>query len=246
MKSVELPRFRGCYNIRFGAQTRSKEAVLFLHGFPAEQGNKNVDVAEMLATEHNLDAYVIHYRGLGQSEGEFSFVQAVEDSCAYAAKLIEEYGYKRLHLVGHSFGGWVATEIFKRLGDRRGIFVMMAPFTDIEEGEGPAQLALYFMRHYPHVISSNRFDEVTEDLSKMRSKLHPHETARELSQHASDVLILNSMTDEIIPNEMNKCLAKSWGPSVYYVDLDTDHRFFRNRNLLIDQVRGFFKSKLRY
>ena len=243
MKFKELELFNECYNIRFGGAERSREAVLFLHGFPAEQGNKNIDLAEKISEEFKLDVYLLHYRGLGKSEGKFTFTTAIEDSAAYAKKLIKENGYSHLHLVGHSWGGWVATEVYRRIKDHRGRLVLLAPFTDVAPNEGAMQLALYFMRHYPHIIPSDRFDATAAELQTIRDKFHAQRTAEELTPNAGNVLIVHALKDDIIPREMNLNLKKAWGPSAHYIEMNSDHRFFHNRDQMIAAVENFFKTR---
>jgi pimeloyl-ACP methyl ester carboxylesterase len=243
MKYQELPLFNGCYNLRFGGPQRSAEAVLFLHGFPAEQGNKNIDLAQKLSEDFSVDTYILHYRGLGNSQGEFTFPSSIEDSCAYAEKLIRENGYAKLHLVGHSWGGGVATEVYKRIKEHRGRLILLAPFTDIRDGEGAMELALFFMRHYPHIISADKFDAVTRDMETIRAKFHARKTAESLSSHGGNVLIIHGKRDDIIPQEMNLNLKKAWGPEVTYVEIDSDHRFFHNRDLMIERVERFFRDR---
>ncbi len=243
MKYKELPPFNGCYNLRFGGQVRSQEAVLFLHGFPAEQGNKNIDLAEKLTDDFGLDTYVMHYNGLGKSEGEFNFSSSIEESAKFAESLIKENSYSKLHLVGHSWGGSVATEVYRRIKDQRGRLVLLAPFTDVRDGEGAMELALYFMRHYPHIISADRFDSVAKDLGKVREQFHAQRTAKELSSHGGNVLIIHAKRDDIIPVSMNLNLKKAWGPDATYIELDSDHRFFHNRDLMIERVERFFRDR---
>jgi pimeloyl-ACP methyl ester carboxylesterase len=243
MKYKELAPFNGCYNLKFSGQPRATEAVLFFHGFPAEQGNKNVDLAEKLADELGLDTYIIHYKGLGKSEGEFSFTSSIEESAKYAEYLIRENGYSKLHLVGHSWGGSVATEVYRRIKDQRGRLVLLAPFTDVREGEGAMELALYFMRHYPHIISADQFDTVAKELSKIREQFHAQRTAKELSSHAGNVLIIHAKRDDIIPLSMNQNLKKAWGPDATFVEIESDHRFFHNRDLMIERVERFFRDR---
>jgi uncharacterized protein len=86
--------------------------ALFLHGFPGNE--KNLDLAQAVRRA-GWDAVYVDYRGSWGSGGTFSFAGSLEDAAAWlgwirdpanAAKY--RYDPKRVAIVGHSFGGWLA------------------------------------------------------------------------------------------------------------------------------------------
>jgi pimeloyl-ACP methyl ester carboxylesterase len=87
-------------------------AVVLLHGFPGNE--RNLDIAQGLRRAGYHVLY-FNYRGSWGSGGAFSFGAAREDVTAVLSFLrtpaiAEEYGIdvRRISLLGHSMGGWLA------------------------------------------------------------------------------------------------------------------------------------------
>jgi pimeloyl-ACP methyl ester carboxylesterase len=86
--------------------------VVFLHGYPGNE--KNLDLAQAVRRA-GYDALYVDYRGTWGSGGTFSFANGLEDVKAVLAWVrapdnAARYGFdlRRVALVGHSFGGWLA------------------------------------------------------------------------------------------------------------------------------------------
>jgi pimeloyl-ACP methyl ester carboxylesterase len=86
--------------------------VVLLHGYPGNERNLDLAQAIRRAGSHVL---FFHYRGAWGSGGDFSFANASADVAAALAFLrdsatAERYRVdrRRLSLVGHSMGGWLA------------------------------------------------------------------------------------------------------------------------------------------
>jgi uncharacterized protein len=86
--------------------------VVFLHGYPGNE--KNLDLAQAVRRA-GYHAVYFDYRGMWGSGGTFSFARGLEDAAAVlawvrtpsnAAKY--RFDLRRIALVGHSYGGWVA------------------------------------------------------------------------------------------------------------------------------------------
>ena len=86
--------------------------VFVLHGFPGNE--KNLDLAQAIRRA-GWNAIYFNYRGSWGTPGSFSFTHAIEDTQAAIAWLREPANATRLHvdpkriaLVGHSMGGFMA------------------------------------------------------------------------------------------------------------------------------------------
>jgi uncharacterized protein len=86
--------------------------VIVLHGFPGNE--KNLDLAQAIRRE-GWNAVFFDYRGSWGSPGAFSFGNSIEDTMAAIAYLREPANAarlrvdpKRLVLIGHSMGGFMA------------------------------------------------------------------------------------------------------------------------------------------
>lgn len=89
-------------------------AALLLHGMPGNE--KNLDLAQAMRRA-GWTVVAINYRGIWGSPGTFHFAQTLEDADATLAYLrtpevAAKLGIdtKRMVLVGHSMGGWIAAE----------------------------------------------------------------------------------------------------------------------------------------
>lgn len=104
--------------------------VLLLHGFPGNE--QNLDLAQSIrrAGWHVL---TFHYRGSWGSHGDFSFTHAIEDTDAALDFLrnpanASKYGIdvKRIVVIGHSMGGFMALHTASTHADLAGVAVITA------------------------------------------------------------------------------------------------------------------------
>jgi pimeloyl-ACP methyl ester carboxylesterase len=103
-------RMNGLIYLAAGAEPRP--VVVFLHGYPGNE--RNLDLAQDVRRA-GYQALYVDYRGMWGSGGTFSFAHALEDvqavlawvrSPANAARY--RLDPRRIALVGHSMGGWLA------------------------------------------------------------------------------------------------------------------------------------------
>jgi proline iminopeptidase len=97
---------QGIYSKAFG--NKSNPVIVFLHGGPGY--NASVFEATMAQRLANEGFYVIVYdrRGEGRSadkNAQYNYTETIADLNA----LLTQYGIKKAHFIGHSFGGVVAT-----------------------------------------------------------------------------------------------------------------------------------------
>jgi uncharacterized protein len=114
MRVVQIPsggvRLNGVLYLAPGRG--SHPTVVFLHGFPGDE--KNLDLAQAVRRA-GLNALVFYYRGAWGSPGTYSYSHVLEDVSAVLGWLREprtaesmRVDARRLVLVGHSLGGFVA------------------------------------------------------------------------------------------------------------------------------------------
>lgn len=114
MSGVAIPvggvRMNGIIYLAPGSGDRP--VVVFLHGYPGNE--KNLDLAQAVRRA-GYHAVYFDYRGMWGSGGTFSFGQGLEDAAAVLAWVRSpatagryRIDTRRVALVGHSYGGWVA------------------------------------------------------------------------------------------------------------------------------------------
>lgn len=89
-------------------------AVVLLHGFPGNE--RNLDLAQEMRRA-GWDVLYFNYRGAWGSPGDFSFSHGIEDTAAAIAYLRQpataqllRLDPKRIVLIGHSMGGFMAVQ----------------------------------------------------------------------------------------------------------------------------------------
>ena len=114
MQSFQIPSHGQSMNaIAYLASGQGPHPVVFvLHGFPGNE--KNLDLAQAIRRA-GWNAIFFNYRGSWGTPGTFSFSNAIEDTQTAIAWLREPANAARLHsdpkriaLVGHSMGGFMA------------------------------------------------------------------------------------------------------------------------------------------
>ena len=105
-------------------------AVVLLHGFPGNE--KNLDVAQTIRRA-GWNVLYFDYRGSWGSPGDFSFTHCIEDTAAAIAWLRdpvnaakERTDPKKIVLVGHSMGGFMALEAGARDTGIAGVITISA------------------------------------------------------------------------------------------------------------------------
>jgi pimeloyl-ACP methyl ester carboxylesterase len=100
----------------------SGPTVLFLHG--AGGVPQWLPFFDRLAERYDL--WVPEHPGFGGSDDP-PWIRSVGDLALFYLDLIEEAGLDRIHLIGHSLGGWLAAEILVRDRSRVRSLVQLAP-----------------------------------------------------------------------------------------------------------------------
>lgn len=220
----------------------TREAVMICHGFPAQPAvsatvEKNRDIAEELMRTGRYDAYVMHYSGLGSSAGSFSFVNSVIDSVEFALKLLDKFEYEKLHLVGHSWGGLVALNIYYRLPSHlRGRVVLLSPFTIFPSDEVLKSAILAINADTVIKYACGGVDEVVDELRVVEEKYSPINIVKELKSLGSNTTIIQAIEDDEVPVEFTRDFVKLFLITPKYIEIDTEHKFQRSRSHVIREI----------
>jgi pimeloyl-ACP methyl ester carboxylesterase len=98
------------------------EPLMFLHGAGGFPGA--LPFFDRLAGSHQL--LVPEHPGFGRSDNP-RWIRNVQDVAMYYLDMLDGLGLERLHLVGHSLGGWIAAELAVRNCARLASLSLISP-----------------------------------------------------------------------------------------------------------------------
>jgi len=223
----------------YGSAKQKKSAILFLHGFPADSG-KNEDIAEGLSkSELDVDCYIIHYAGLGLSNGIFSFCQSIIDSTELAETLIK-MDYKSLYLVGHSWGGLVSLNIMNSLQKCINSCILLAPVTLLPNEEVTREMLSTFIKSREVNGTLYSLDILLDEYKIIRSQYNPFKIFTNLS--GKNISIIQGLNDVVTPPNGSRSFSKLFFPAIPVEEVDDDHWFNNDRNriynLIFDKIKA--------
>ena len=118
------------YTRTFGQ--KGKPAILFLHGGPGyNSASFEATTAQVLA-DSGFFVIVYDRRGEGRSKDKnaaYSFDQSIED----INHLLDASNIDKVHLMGHSFGGMLATEYSKRFPEKVNSIILVSAPINLQE-----------------------------------------------------------------------------------------------------------------
>lgn len=228
--------------LRVGSAYRSDLAILFLHGFPGKIGNRNLDLAEAVFAATGANVFLPHYRGLGFSDGLFSFTQSVTDTLNIAEDLLIGKKFKKIFLVGHSWGGFVALNLLAKQPLLFSHTVLLSPLFAIPERSRLEKLAPTLLNDHREILSSKSDAALVAEFEEVRAKFKPLDNLSGKTRETCT--ILQALHDLEIPASINQKLAHENFPAQNYTEVDQDHRFQKDRPGITKQLIEVILSHL--
>ena len=214
--------------------------VLFLHGFPGTEQNR--DIMQSLRRMGMVTA-TFHYRGSWGSGGDYALSHLPEDAAAVLDYLRQNAGAyhidpERIYLMGHSMGGFAAMQLLAAGEKVRGVIFM-----------APCDVVYQYTAHHEEFFATMRprAEETLHisrgDIFEVECRENPQwnftEAAKKIDP-ALPVLFLGAKYDECVPPEENIDPAyqvmQSRGCAVDYITLDGDHCFNNKRMELTETM----------
>lgn len=243
--------------IYLAAGKQPHPVVVFLHGYPGNE--RNLDTAQDVRRA-GFDAIYFDYRGSWGTGGKFSFQHGLEDVDAVIAWLqtpavAAKYHVdpKRVILVGHSFGGWLALMSAAHLPDSVCIAAMAAwnvgwaaQRFDEYPKEREETLA-YF--HETTDGDSGPIDARPDDLiAEMTEHAVPWDYLKQAASLKAHSLLLVGATDDSpdedarMSQQMAAAVKQAGGWRVRSLTFEDDHPFSANRDALSAALLKWLKS----
>lgn len=201
---------------------RAKSAVLFLHGYPANLGDKNRD---LINSKCDYDQYIIHHVGLGNSKGEFSFKKSIS-ACKKIYDLLKEK-YQFVTIVGHSWGGFVALNI---PADFR---VLISPFMITDDDQALKQTIQSVYSTTKNFIPHLTEQEVTDEIFSLPRKFN-----------LKNIRVIQASNDIETPIELSK--EKLQGKIDKFIEIKTNHNFDDKRFELKEMIHQMIVEQYYY
>lgn len=237
----EILNFKN-YTLKLHRNSLNRRAVILFHGFPAEtfldaEKEKNRDLGNYLAQNLDIDVYITHYAGLGRNKDkEFNFISSITDSISLIEDLKSKYS--RLDVVGHSWGGLVAINCISELGIRSKV-LLMSPFNLIPSNEVLTLILSSLMVEVPFLFKNKTISDYLKELELIRENFCPQILSK-ITTFKNEILILQAEQDEEVPAETTMELQKNLPNSKLEI-METDHRFWKNREALFERAKEFFR-----
>ncbi len=208
----------------------ANEAFLLLHGLPG-QFSTNLDLGFMLAAKKSLPCFFPYAQGLGRSPGKPSLINHIEKLSEFLDFLKAEHGKDRFHLIGHSWGGFMAVNIWRKHPDAFKTVTLMAPLLEMPPNDA-VRARIDSLAEVNNKIQGYDVDVETmiQESELMGGHFLPMNQVVELKELGFKARILHGNQDEVIPVEHSQNFAQVFEGDVDVIAYDDNH-------YLVDRVQ---------
>jgi pimeloyl-ACP methyl ester carboxylesterase len=225
------------------------EPLLFLHG--GECSTTASAFLEGLATTFRVYAPI--HPGFGESGRPASF-DSISDLIYHYLDLLDVLGLEKAHVVGHSFGGWIAAELAVAHRDRieklvllnaLGIKVENVILANVFMLPLAKMLELFYTN--PPLMLSTEVLRDREAFARYAWKgLYDPKLRERLRRINVPTLVLTGEEDELLPQEYGRSLAASI-PDAQFLSLPGFRHALpvEQNGRIVDIVTTFLKEKAR-
>lgn len=195
------------------ADRRKAVAVLFLHGFPSADlwadkiGNDMPELCRRIADDQDWNALSIHFRGCGESSGDFSLARWVDDASTAIRYLRAETNPSGLWVCGFGTGGAVGLVAAADDPSVSGVAVAASP-ADFDDWAAAPDRLLAHAREV-RAITTNGFPQNVERWNEELTEVRAVAAAEVLAPRP--LLVLHGAEDEAVPNFDARLVADAHG-----------------------------------
>lgn len=217
---------------KFEGDASKATAILFLHGYPANIGSKNRDIAKAVCEAFSIPTFLLHYSGLGKSLGSFQFSKSLDD-VENIISYLSDLGFSKIHLVGHSWGGFLSIKLIEKLSKNSKI-TLFSPYLFFPEGHEFKLLVKSIYENTKEFLLPMTEEDAFDDLCKMHILFD--DLTEYLKEKKVNLTIIQALSDDETPVEYSRSLKNKLSNQINYFEIDTDHSFTKNRNELIQLI----------
>lgn len=227
--------------------------VLLLHGLPGNE--QNLDLAQVLRRA-GYNVLTFHYRGSWGSSGRFTMAQGVEDGQAAMAFLqtpatIAKFHIdpKRLVIIGHSYGGFVAARVAATHPEIAAV-VFIAPWNPSQDRAAlsvpPAEFATAAHNAFDDVegrLGGDRDIDLAKEILSTGFDWHLESSAAAIKNLPILIVVAKQDSPDDQANELTAALKTAHAQNLATVELDTDHAFSDHRIALESETLRWLQSR---
>ncbi len=215
------------------AELPSEKTYILFHGFPAQIGNRNQDIALAIHQATGSDVYMLHYKGLEPSDPQFSFVYSVEESEIFIAELLKKYNYKKINIIGHSWGGLVAINVAATIDKKLDQLILLNPFNTFPEKPVLEYITDEVGKSYPHIFTGLSKTNIMLDLEVAQNQNNPKLFVQDIQ--AESIVVIQSIEDNEVPVETTRSFIQHI-PKAKYIEIDSNHDLSINREMVLKLI----------
>ncbi|MBI2129769.1 alpha/beta fold hydrolase [Candidatus Woesearchaeota archaeon] len=224
--------------------SKDRPIIILCHGFSSSKDSKTFVELEKILNEKGISTFRFDFYGHGESEGKFEDVTISEavDDVLNAIKFLKQKGYKKIGLMGSSFGGMASLLAASKTNDLY-VLALKSPVSDYLR-EIIAQISKYPL----NVWKKQGFIYYTNSKgNKFRLNYSFFEDAKTVSGYEAakkikiPTLIVHGDKDESVPIEQSIKTAKLIKNCKLEIIKGADHRYTNPEHFekMLSLVSGF-------
>ena len=223
---------------------REKPIIILCHGFSTSKDGRTYVRLEEILNKKGISTFRFDFFGHGESEGKFEEITTSEaaDDVQNAIKFLKESGYKKICLVGSSFGGMASIIAASKTDDVYAL-ALKSPVSDYI-GMSVDQHNEQEIKNWEEkgFIDINGVDDEKRKLNysfyKDAERINGYDAAKKIK---IPTLIVHGDRDETVPIEQSKRTASLIENCRLEIIEGGDHKYSREEHFekLLDLISKF-------
>jgi len=223
-------KYRENFYEKYEGCREGERALVFFHGFPGLV-TKNQDCAKFCSSALAADTYVFHYKGLGVSSGDFTFVEALENASSFVGYICEKK--RNVSIIAHSFGclaGIFSASINMKSIDK---LVLTGPVLEsISEEELKILLSETKAACEVSKKININYQKCIEEFAKFKILYNYQNLIKKIDKNKINVIA--AQKDRVVNNKIIEKNKNDFS-NLIYID---DNHWFENRREYFDKILG--------
>lgn len=201
---------------------------------------QNRDIAEMVSERTGGECLVPRYDGLGHAPGVFRFDQCLENVRNFYRGLVEQSAGQPIHVVGHSWGGFLTLLLASEFPGTIGHMVLMSPLLHLKDSPQLKEVVLGTIREHPELDFGDPLELLESYLRVGQS--HSVEAMVASVPASVSLLFLQAKNDPVTMDIIAQKMLPSFKCQVDFRFVDCDHSFIGDRRQIAEQIAAHLLS----